>query len=306
MKYQTESGTNADLASPTPAAAYVRMSTEHQQYSTENQLDTIRLYAAAHSLEIIKTYTDAGKSGLRLEGRDALKQLFDDVESGQAIFSTILVYDVSRWGRFQDPDVSASYEVRCRQAGVTVQYCAEQFTNDGSPVSNIIKSVKRMMAGEYSRELSVKVFAGQSRLIELGFRQGGPAGFGLRRQLIDATGLPKNELGQGEHKSIQTDRVILVPGPEDEIEAVQWIYRLFVEEGRSEREIADWLNGRGILTDRARPWSRGTVHQVLINEKYIGNNVWNRTSFKLKQEHTRNQPNQWVRADGAFQAIVSR
>jgi len=56
MKYQTESGTNADLASPTPAAAYVRMSTEHQQYSTENQLDTIRLYAAAHSLEIIKTY----------------------------------------------------------------------------------------------------------------------------------------------------------------------------------------------------------------------------------------------------------
>jgi len=49
------------------------MSTEHQQYSTENQLDTIRLYAAAHSLEIIKTYTDAGKSGLRLEGRDALK-----------------------------------------------------------------------------------------------------------------------------------------------------------------------------------------------------------------------------------------
>lgn len=305
MKYQTESGTNADLASPTPAAAYVRMSTEHQQYSTENQLDTIRLYASAHSLEIIKTYTDAGKSGLRLEGRDALKQLFDDVESGHAAFSTILVYDVSRWGRFQDPDVSASYEVRCRQAGVTVQYCAEQFTNDGSPVSNIIKSVKRMMAGEYSRELSVKVFAGQSRLIELGFRQGGPAGFGLRRQLIDAAGSVKNQLGQGEHKSIQTDRVILVPGPEDEIEAVQWIYRLFVEEGRSEREIADWLNGRGILTDRARPWSRGTVHQVLINEKYIGNNVWNRTSFKLKQEHTRNQPNQWVRADGAFQAIVS-
>ncbi|WP_282582731.1 recombinase family protein, partial [Pseudomonas umsongensis] len=147
------------------AAAYVRMSTEHQQYSTENQLDTIRLYAVTHDLEINKVYTDAGKSGLRLEGRNALKQLFFDVESGRADYSTVLVYDVSRWGRFQDPDVSASYEVRCRQAGVSVQYCAEQFTNDGSPVSNIVKSVKRMMAGEYSRELSVKVFAGQSRLI---------------------------------------------------------------------------------------------------------------------------------------------
>ena len=123
------------------AAAYVRMSTEHQQYSTENQLDTIRLYAATHALDITKVYTDAGKSGLRLEGRDALKQLFFDVEKGLADYSTVLVYDVSRWGRFQDPDVSASYEVRCRQAGVSVQYCAEQFTNDGSPLSNIVKSV---------------------------------------------------------------------------------------------------------------------------------------------------------------------
>ena len=233
------------------AAAYVRMSTEHQQYSTENQLDTIRLYAATHALDITKVYTDAGKSGLRLEGRDALKQLFFDVEKGLADYSTVLVYDVSRWGRFQDPDVSASYEVRCRQAGVSVQYCAEQFTNDGSPVSNIVKSVKRMMAGEYSRELSVKVFAGQSRLIELGYRQGGPAGYGLRRQLVDGNGTPKNELSLGEHKSIQTDRVILVPGPKHEIEMVRHIYRLFVEEGRSEREIADWLNAQGVLNDRS-------------------------------------------------------
>lgn len=305
MRKLVGSDVDRNEASATLAAAYVRMSTEHQQYSTENQLDTIRLYAATHSLEIVKIYTDAGKSGLRLEGRDALKQLFDDVENGQANYSTILVYDVSRWGRFQDPDLSASYEVRCRQAGVSVQYCAEQFSNDGSPVSNIIKSVKRMMAGEYSRELSVKVFAGQSRLIELGYRQGGPAGFGLRRQLIDATGSRKNQLGQGEHKSIQTDRVILVPGPKEEVEVVQWIYRLFVEEGRSECEIADWLNSRGIVTDRFRPWSRGSVHQVLINEKYIGNNVWNRCSFKLKQQRTRNDPEHWVRADGAFEPIVS-
>lgn len=64
---------------PGLAAVYVGMSTERQQYSTENQLDTIKLYAAAHSLEIVRIYTDAGKSGLRLEGRDALIQLFSDV-----------------------------------------------------------------------------------------------------------------------------------------------------------------------------------------------------------------------------------
>ncbi len=47
-----------------------------------------------------------------------------------------------------------------------MDYCAEQFENDGSPPSTIVKSVKRAMAGEYSRELSAKVFAGQCRLIE--------------------------------------------------------------------------------------------------------------------------------------------
>jgi hypothetical protein len=69
------------------------------------------------------------------------------------------------------------------------------------------------MAGEYSRELSAKVFAGQCRLIELGYRQGGPAGFGLRRVLIDQTGSIKSELTRGEHKNLQTDRGILMPGP---------------------------------------------------------------------------------------------
>lgn len=47
--------------------------------------------------------------------------------------------------------------VGCRRAGIQVAYCAEQFENDGSPVSTIVKGVKRAMAGEYSRELSAKV-----------------------------------------------------------------------------------------------------------------------------------------------------
>src|SRR3546814_15924340 len=94
--------------------------------------------------------------------------LFRSVQSGTADFTVILVYDVSRWGRFQDADESAYYEYICKRAGIAVIYCAEQFENDGSPVSTIVKGVKRAMAGEYSRELSNKVFAGQCRLIEIG------------------------------------------------------------------------------------------------------------------------------------------
>src|SRR5450830_1859092 len=216
------------------AAEYVRMSTEHQQYSTENQGDKIREYAAMRGIEIVRTYADEGKSGLNIAGRLSLQKLLKDVEVGPVDFQMILVYDVSRWGRFQDADESAYYEYICRRAGIQVTYCAEQFENDGSPVSTIVKGVKRAMAGEYSRELSAKVFAGQCRLIELGYRQGGPAGYGLRRVLVDQTGAFKSQLTRGEHKCLQTDRVILVPGPADEVRTVQLMYQWFIDEGLME------------------------------------------------------------------------
>ena len=288
------------------AAQYVRMSTEHQKYSTDNQASAIRRYADSRGFEIVRSYADEGKSGLRLVGRDALQRLLDDIESRRADYAAILVYDVSRWGRFQDPDEAAAIELRCKHAGIPVHYCAEQFENDGSIGSSIVKTVKRAMAGEYSRELSVKVFAGQAHLIRLGYRQGGAAGYGLRRVLIDHHGNPKAELRQGEQKSIATDRVVLAPGPESEVEVVREIYRRFVTEDRTEREIAEMLNSRGLVTDLGRPWTRGTIHQLLINEKYVGNNVWGRTSFKLKQSHVRNPKDVWVRADGAFRPLVDK
>jgi DNA invertase Pin-like site-specific DNA recombinase len=279
------------------------MSTEHQKYSTANQADAILRYASDRGFAIVRTYEDTGKSGLRLDGRDAIKRLIADVRSGTADFSAVLVYDVSRWGRFQDADESAYYEFVCKEAGIIVHYCAEQFENDGSLSATIIKSMKRAMAGEYSRELSAKVFAGQCRLIGLWFRQGGQAGFGLRRLLIDEFRQPKGELPPGAQKSLQTDRVVLVPGPEHEVAVVREIYRLFID-GHQESQIAAYLNDSGILTDLKRPWTRGTVHQVLTNEKYIGNNIYNRTSFKLKAKRVVNPRDMWVRADGAFPPSV--
>ncbi|MDR3415260.1 MAG: recombinase family protein [Nevskia sp.] len=301
-----KSGPDGPAAKPAAfrAAEYVRMSTEHQQYSTENQGDAIREYAARRGIEIVRTYADAGKSGLRIDGRQALQRLIRDVEAGTADFQIILVYDVSRWGRFQDADESAYYEYICRRAGIQVAYCAEQFENDGSPVSTIVKGVKRAMAGEYSRELSAKVFAGQCRLIELGYRQGGPAGYGLRRVLVDQHGDIKAELTRGEHKSLQTDRVILVPGPDVEVDIVNRIYRWFIDDGLVESGIAQRLNDLKVLTDLGRSWTRATVHEVLTNEKYIGHNVYNRTSFKLKKLRVVNAPDMWIRKESAFAAIV--
>ena len=123
------------------AAQYLRMSTEHQTYSIDNQKDAIRDYADIMGYDIVATYEDAGRSGLNLGGRPGLQRLLTDVESGRADFETIVVYDVSRWGRFQNIDESAAYEYRCQMAGVRIEFCAEQFVNDGSIGSDVLKAI---------------------------------------------------------------------------------------------------------------------------------------------------------------------
>jgi DNA invertase Pin-like site-specific DNA recombinase len=286
------------------AAEYVRMSTDHQQYSTENQHAAIRRFADEHGITIVRSFIDAGKSGVGIQGRDALQELIRTVESGQADFSTILVYDVSRWGRFQEPDEGAYYEFRCIRANITVQYCAEQFPSDNGPMSAVMKSLKRAMAGEYSRELSAKVFAGQCRLITLGYRQGGTPGYGIRRQLLDQHGKPKATLARGERKSFQLERVILVPGPDTEVAIVRRVYYQFTVEKRSEAQIAALLNSEGVPAESGRRWTRGIIHQLLTNEKYIGNNIYNRTSAKLQRPRIVNNPSDWVRCNNAYRPVV--
>ncbi|CAB4327317.1 recombinase family protein [Brucella sp. 09RB8918] len=289
---------------PIRAAQYLRMSTDHQRYSTENQAGAIQEYAERNNILIVRTYADEGISGLTFKGRPGIQRLVADVESRNADFELVIVYDVSRWGRFQDVDESIYYEVRCRLAGVRLVFCGEQFANDDNIGSKFHRLVSSSAAREHSRVLSTKVHMGQTTLIRKGFRQGGPAGFGLRRLLVDDAGNPKIELRRLEHKSIQTDRVILVPGPPEEIEIVRRIYTDFVERGLTEQQIANRLNRQGILTDLERDWTRSTVRQVLTNEKYIGNNVWNKRSFKLKTKRVNNAPDLWVRAENAFEPIV--
>jgi FkbH-like protein len=288
-----------------PAAQYIRMSTEHQKYSPENQLEAIAAYASLFSMDVVQTYSDLGKSGLKLANRPGLKALLDDVETRRNGFRVVLVFDVSRWGRFQDADESAYYEYVLKKAGVHVHYCAEHFTNDGSLSSALLKVLKRTMAGEYSRELSVKVFAGQKRQVELGFHQGGHAGYGLRRRLVDVDGNDKGILQLGEWKCLQSDKVILVPGPQLELDVVAGIYRSYINDGMTETEIRNDLNARGIETAYDRLWTLYDVHKVLSSPKYTGVNVFNRRSFKLGQKRVRNSPDLWIRCPDAFQAIVS-
>lgn len=287
------------------AAQYVRMSTDHQRYSIENQAAVIAAYAQVHQISIVRTYRDDGQSGLTLKNRSGLTQLLADINSDHADFSHVLVYDVSRWGRFQDIDESAHYEFLCKQAGIKVTYCAEQFDNDGTMVSSIVKNLKRVMAAEYSRELSVKVHAGCSRLARLGFAMGGRTPYGLGRLLVDDNQSVKAVLKSGERKYLSTDRVRLIPGAYEEVLVIKWIFERFLQR-HSQRDIANELNQNAIPTNTARPWNAQIIGRILRNENYIGNFIYNRRSFKLKEKKKQNPPELWIRLERCIEPIIKQ
>lgn len=47
-----------------PVAEYLRMSTDHQEYSLDNQAGSIPQYAGLRGFEVVQTYADPGRSGL--------------------------------------------------------------------------------------------------------------------------------------------------------------------------------------------------------------------------------------------------
>jgi DNA invertase Pin-like site-specific DNA recombinase len=288
------------------AAQYVRMSTERQEYSIANQKVAIQAYADEHDFQIVKTYEDSGRSGINLAKRPGLQNLLADVIKPEPGFRAILVYDVTRWGRFQDIDESAYYDFLCKKAGINIHYCAELFSNaEPNQMTALLKAMKRVMAGEYLRELSAKVFAGQCRLVRMGYKMGSSAGYGLRRLLVAQDGTPKQILRDGEQKALCSEHVRYTLGPPHEVETVKQIFSWYLDDGYSTPEIADRLTGMGIPRHIDRPWNDWAVYGILSNPKYAGFVVFNRTSRKLGAKNKVNPIEDWVIASTGQEPIIA-
>jgi DNA invertase Pin-like site-specific DNA recombinase len=133
------------------AAMYVRTATAdfHQR---ENQTAAIMACAKRYRMEIVATYEDYGKSGFISDGRAGLQRLLQDIRSGNAPFSFLLLSDISRWGRFQETDESTHYEHVCRRAGIEVIYVDEALASNKTQFSHMLRILKQAMPARYSRE----------------------------------------------------------------------------------------------------------------------------------------------------------
>lgn len=282
------------------AAAYVRMSSDRQELSIGTQLAAIQAYAEAQDLDLVRIYEDSAKSGLNIANREGMKSLLRDVLDIPRPFEVVLVYDVSRWGRFQDIDAAAYYEYTCRLHGAKVIYVEEAFGTDEEPMTALLKTLKRAMAAEYSRDLSVKSRAGQDRAVHLGYQMGQLPCIGLTRIAIDRLG-NRRPLARGQCKAMQSERIAWVPGPPDEVELTRRIFSLYADHNGSIKGVAQQLRMEGLVGQDGRPFTTTRVDNLLRCEALAGNFVWGSERYAAGRAKKRRPP---TRADNVIEPVI--
>jgi len=289
---------------PIRAVQYVRMSSDAQDLSPEMQTSAISAYADREGFAVVETYVDAGRSGLTLQKRPAMKRLLEDATRPGRPFDAILVYDVSRWGRFQDPDASAYYEYHCRMHGVDVRYVQEPFTQFDSPLVALLKGMKRVMAAEYSRELGVKTRAAQGIAMARGFHLGSMPPVGIGRIAVAKQGGAQRPLGPLEHKSSRGEHLKWVRGPDQEVRLVQRIFRLYTDSDMTVPDIARLLRREGRVARSGRPFTQNMLYRMLRCEAYVGDFVWGRCdALKHRRDESHDR---FQRAKGSVEPILAR
>lgn len=289
------------------AVAYYRHSAEDkQENSVPIQRDHAIKFAGQYEIDIIHEEADEGKSGL-IANRPGFDRLFNEWVLNETApkFDYVLVYDVSRWGRFQDPDEAAYYEMLCKKRGIKVIYISRGFPKEEYQLLNTLQTpIERYMAAEYSRQLSDKVWHGSMKVAEQGYSAGGTAPYGMTRVLLDESKNFIQFLAKGERKVIDNQRVTFAPANDTSSRTVGDIFLLLVENWFTPNEIAQFLNDNEISSANGSQWTREKVVRILTNETYLGTHIYNKTWGRLKQKRRPNPRSEWVVHPHAFDAIV--
>ena len=246
-----------------------------------------------HSIQIIGYEADEGVSGIT-PNRPGFKRLFSKwIKNKELDFEYVLVLDVSRWGRFQNPDEAGYYDFLCTEYNRRVAYVDRGLSHNPQDrmIRSMITMIDRYSAGEYSRQLSDKVWHGCVKVVKQGLSPGGKAPFGMSRQLLDERRRPVRILKSSEHKAISNQRVRFVPN--EDAKVVKKVYLMYVDEGK---------NVKAISSETRIKESR--ISSILCNERYTGAMTYNKSSSKLKQPSKRNPREEWIISYGVLDSIV--
>lgn len=294
---------NSNTCQNSRAVGYVRRSTDRQEQSIPDQKKALEAYTSEHGLHLVKFYIDDAISGTSTLGRRAFQQMIGDAESPTRRFDIIVVYDVKRFGRI-DNDEAGYYRYKLRTHGVEVRYVSENF--NGDTTDDLLRPVKQWQARQESIDLSKVTIRGLLSKSDTGFWMGGtpPYGYDLRyentdgkfffvlrympdgsKQLLDKNGTLVRTLARRESLSIsKRDHARLVPSDHERVKIIKRLFKMYAEQGKGYRSLADTLNKKSIPTPRGPKWSYiysglwadSTIRSILVNPIYAGDMVWNR------------------------------
>jgi DNA invertase Pin-like site-specific DNA recombinase len=193
-----------------------------QDQSIGDQKKAITQFAQKNGMTILRWYEDEDSSGTSIVRRKGFQTLKSQIEQNRHDFSKILIYDVTRWGRFPDPRESIYWEMYFEKRGVSVIYVSENFKSDRSFETAIVKTVKHAAAGDFSRRLSLLTTRGSRTTAERGLWNGSGAPYGYKRAEVDSEKNMVRILEEGE-KCRPDYKVMLVKGDPEEVQVVQTV-----------------------------------------------------------------------------------
>ena len=175
--------------------AYYRHSAQdRQENSIPLQREQVREWADKNSVEIIREFDDAGKSGLNAEGRPAFTEMMKEWVKQKHDFEYVLCLDVSRWGRFQDIDLSAQYSAECKQNGKQVVYTTIGKPREDDPFYPVYVQFERFCALRYSiarQREEARAFIARRKSLRSGLFADGLRGYRPLRGDLEAAGPEK-------------------------------------------------------------------------------------------------------------------
>jgi DNA invertase Pin-like site-specific DNA recombinase len=287
--------------------AYYRHSArDRQENSVAIQQEMIQEWAKQNGVEIIHEFADRGKSGLTAEGRDGFNDMMENWVKKRDDFDFVLCLDVSRWGRFQDIDLSATYCAEVKKHGKQVVYTTLGMPRPDDPLYPVYLQFERFRAAQFSHDLSRRVYHGCIKIAQQGYWNGGKPPYGFDRLLLDEARKPLHLLQPHQKKGIANQRVTLARGPEDQVTTVRRIFNEFIDAGHTMEQIADRLNSEGSRSAMGGLWNAGKVRRILTNIMYAGTLVYNKTTSKLMTPTRRNPVNMWVKTAGAIEPLVDQ
>ncbi len=248
-----------------PSVGYLRMSTDKQETSPEQQRAEIEKYAASKGYSILRWYADLGISGDRTEKRLQFQQMLADAAEGR--FRAILCWDQDRFGRFDS--LESGYWIHpLRKQGVQLVTCTDGPVDWNSFAGRMLYGMKQEGKHQYLVDLSNNVTRRMQQMAQEGKWVCGALPIGY---VLDEQG-----------------KIVL--GKPEDVAFVQMLFTEYVS-GKTTRQLTAMAKERGFISSKGKPWSVPGLTALLKKQMYVGTFTYGVRQFSKYQPKT--QPGQF-------------